>query len=103
MDDELNRVLVLLSILFLVAHFLPETLDIKHETAQGWGNFILYLSLIPYLMAVVQNLDATEPPTTAYILTMLTYFAFLATVIMIRILDMQENHGKGIPKPLPEW
>lgn len=103
MDEELNRVLILLSVLFLVGHFLPETFDIDHKTAQAWGNLILYLSIIPLLLALVQLLQAVKLPSAIYIMGMLSYLAFLVTIIAIRILDMQENHGNGIPKPLPEW
>lgn len=106
MDFERNRVLILISILFVVAHFLPGTMDLSFKIQKFWTFFFLYLSLLPYLLSVLQIFQSRATPTPTFQLMHLAYFIFLATLIIIRLIIHREtghlDHEKIHIPPLPK-
>lgn len=105
MDFELNRVLILISILLVVAHFLPGTMDLRFESQKFWTFFFLYLSLLPYLLSILQILQSSITPTPTFQLWHLAYFIFLVCLILIRLMIHREtghwDHEKIHIPPLP--
>lgn len=86
MTTAWNQILLLISFLFVVAHVLPGTMDLSYATQKFWTFLFLFLSLIPYLISLLQIFKSSTPPSPAYQLAHLAYFIFLATLIIARVI-----------------